>query len=305
MASIARAITRRRSTSRPWRCDTISEVTSTPAATQHLRDLARLRRVRDRIDREYAQPLNVEALARGVNMSAGHLSRQFRLAYGESPYSYLMTRRIERAMALLRRGDLSVTEVCFAVGCSSLGTFSTRFTELVGMPPSTYRRPAGTPDGGDAAVRREAGDQTDQESRSAGHRAAPSVTGMDITIYQTFLPHDDPKASVAFYRDTLGFEVRNDVEYNGMHWITVGPADQPGTSIVLHPPAADPGITDDERRTIAEMMAKGTFAGINLATKDVDAPSRSCRPATPRSSRSRPTSPGACATAPSATPPAT
>jgi AraC-like DNA-binding protein len=129
----------------PRRCDTISEVTSTPAATQHLRDLARLRRVRDRIDREYAQPLNVEALARGVNMSAGHLSRQFRLAYGESPYSYLMTRRIERAMALLRRGDLSVTEVCFEVGCSSLGTFSTRFTELVGMPPSTYRAQPGRP----------------------------------------------------------------------------------------------------------------------------------------------------------------
>ena len=114
-------------------------VTGRPACEQHLRDLARLRRVRDRIDREYAQPLDVEALARGVHMSAGHLSREFRLAYGESPYSYLMTRRIERAMALLRRGDLSVTEVCFAVGFSSLGTFSTRFTELVGMPPSTYR----------------------------------------------------------------------------------------------------------------------------------------------------------------------
>jgi AraC-like DNA-binding protein len=113
-----------------------------PAAAQHLRDLARLRRVRDRIDREYAQPLDVEALARGANMSAGHLSREFRLAYGESPYSYLMTRRIERAMALLRRGDLSVTEVCFAVGCSSLGTFSSRFTELVGVPPSVYRRQA-------------------------------------------------------------------------------------------------------------------------------------------------------------------
>ena len=117
-------------------------MTSGPAAEQHLRDLALLRRVRDRIDREYARPLDVEALARGVNMSAGHLSRQFKLAYGESPYSYLMTRRIERAMALLRRGDLSVTEVCFAVGCSSLGTFSTRFTELVGVPPSTYRRRA-------------------------------------------------------------------------------------------------------------------------------------------------------------------
>ena len=121
-----------------------------PASAQHRRDLARLRRVRDRIDREYAQPLDVEALAGGAYMSAGHLSREFKLAYGESPYSYLMTRRIERAMALLRRGDLSVTEVCFAVGCSSLGTFSSRFTELVGMPPSAYRRqatvaPAGIP----------------------------------------------------------------------------------------------------------------------------------------------------------------
>ena len=105
-----------------------------------LEDLARLRRVRDRIDREYARPLNVEALAAGVHMSAGHLSRQFREAFGESPYSYLMTRRIERAMALLRRGDLSVTEVCFEVGCSSLGTFSTRFSELVGRSPSQYRR---------------------------------------------------------------------------------------------------------------------------------------------------------------------
>ncbi|MEV1328584.1 helix-turn-helix transcriptional regulator [Micromonospora costi] len=117
-------------------------MTSTSLEAQRLSDLARLRRVRDRIDREYAQPLNVEALARAVHMSAGHLSRQFRLAYGESPYSYLMTRRIERAMALLRRGDLSVTEVCFAVGCASLGTFSTRFTELVGVPPSVYREQA-------------------------------------------------------------------------------------------------------------------------------------------------------------------
>ncbi|MBB4663871.1 helix-turn-helix domain-containing protein [Conexibacter arvalis] len=115
-------------------------MSSRPASAQRLSDLARLRRVRDRIDREYAQPLDVEALARGVHMSAGHLSRQFRLAYGESPYSYVMTRRIERAMALLRRGDLTVTEVCFEVGCSSLGTFSSRFAALVGMPPSEYRR---------------------------------------------------------------------------------------------------------------------------------------------------------------------
>jgi AraC-like DNA-binding protein len=128
-------------------------VTETSVSAQRLRDLALLRQVRDRIDREYAQPLDVEALARGVHMSAGHLSRQFRLAYGESPYAYLMTRRIERAMALLRRGDLSVTEVCFAVGCASLGTFSSRFTELVGVPPSTYRREgAGATEGMPACV---------------------------------------------------------------------------------------------------------------------------------------------------------
>ena len=107
-----------------------------------LRELRLLRKVRDRIDRDYAQPLDVEALARGVHVSAGHLSRAFRAAFGESPYSYLMTRRIERAMTLLRRGDLSVTEVCFAVGCASLGTFSTRFSELVGMSPSEYRQAA-------------------------------------------------------------------------------------------------------------------------------------------------------------------
>src|SRR6058998_2170878 len=127
---------------------TISQAANRPAVDQHLRDLATLRRVRDRIDREYAQPLDVEALARGAHMSAGHLSREFRRAYGESPYGYLMTRRIERAMALLRRGDLSVTEVCFAVGCSSLGTFSTRFTELVGVPPSVYRGQTGPEAGG-------------------------------------------------------------------------------------------------------------------------------------------------------------
>lgn len=129
---------RRRGTRRPWHDRGV------PATTQQqrLRDLARLRAVRDRIDREYAQPLDVEALARGANMSAGHLSREFRAAYGESPYSYLMTRRIERAMTLLRRGDVSVTEACFAVGCSSLGTFSTRFAQLVRMPPGAYRRAA-------------------------------------------------------------------------------------------------------------------------------------------------------------------
>ncbi len=137
---------------------------------EHLQDLARLRRVRDRIDREYAKPLDVEALARDAHMSAGHFSRQFRRAYGESPYSYLMTRRIERAMALLRGGDMSVTEVCFEVGCSSLGTFSTRFTELVGMPPSAYRqREAGAMAGMPPCVAK-------QVSRPVRNREAPAPT---------------------------------------------------------------------------------------------------------------------------------
>ncbi len=136
----------------------------------HLRDLARLRRVRDRMDREFAEPLDVEALARGVHMSAGHLSRQFKQVFGESPYSYLMTRRIERAMTLLRRGDRSVTETCFAVGFSSLGTFSTRFTELVGMSPSEYGRRARTAGSGElpSCV-------TKQVTRPIRNREAPAV----------------------------------------------------------------------------------------------------------------------------------
>lgn len=147
-------------------------MTAKPETTQRLRDLARLRRARDRIDREYAQPLDVETLAHGVHMSGGHFSRAFRLAYGESPYSYLMTRRIERAMALLRRADLSVTEVCFEVGCASLGTFSTRFTELVGMPPGAYRRAAaGATDGLPPCVAR-------QVTRPIRNREAPP-TGSD------------------------------------------------------------------------------------------------------------------------------
>ncbi|WP_329491053.1 helix-turn-helix transcriptional regulator [Kitasatospora sp. NBC_01246] len=124
---------------------------------QRLADFARLRRVRDRIDREYARPLDVAALARDANMPAGQLSREFRAAYGRSPYAYLMARRIERAAALLRRGDLGVTEVCRAVGCASLGTFTTRFTELVGMPPGAFRRRAADAAGAaDAAAGRPA-----------------------------------------------------------------------------------------------------------------------------------------------------
>jgi AraC-like DNA-binding protein len=146
------------------------QVTSESAEQQRLRDLARLREVRDRIDRDYVQPLDVEALARGVHMSAGHLSREFKRVYGESPYSYLMTRRIERAKALLDRGDLSVTEVCFAVGCSTLGTFSTRFSELVGMPPSVYRRQS---DGGTEGI---PSCQAKQVTRPVRNREAPLPT---------------------------------------------------------------------------------------------------------------------------------
>ena len=142
----------------------------TSSDADRLRELALLRRVRDRMDREFAQPLDVEALARGVHMSAGHLSRQFKAAFGESPYSYLMTRRIERAMTLLRRGDLSVTEVCFEVGSSSLGTFSTRFTELVGMSPSEYARRARSSAAGElpSCV-------TKQVTRPVRNREAPAV----------------------------------------------------------------------------------------------------------------------------------
>jgi len=158
------------------------QVTSRPAAAQRLSDLARLRRVRDRIDREYAQPLDVEGLARGVTMSAGHLSREFRLAYGESPYSYLMTRRIERAMALLRRGDLSVTEVCFAVGCGSLGTFSTRFTELVGVPPSVYRRRAARATAGMPSCVAKQVTRPVRNQKSTGRRAANCVMAMASVV---------------------------------------------------------------------------------------------------------------------------
>jgi AraC-like DNA-binding protein len=144
-------------------------MTAKPATPSRLSDLARLRRVRDRIDREYAQPLDVEALARDAHMSAGHFSRQFRLAYGESPYGYLMTRRIERAMTLLRQGDLNVTEVCFAVGCSSLGTFSSRFSELLGMSPSAYRRTAADATAGMASC------VAKQVTRPIRNREAPAI----------------------------------------------------------------------------------------------------------------------------------
>ena len=147
-------------------------MTSSPANDAYLRELTELRRAKDRMDREYAQPLDVESLARDIHMSAGHFSRRFKSAYGESPYSYLMTRRIERAMALLRKGDLSVTEVCFAVGCSSLGTFSTRFSELVGMPPSVYKQEAERSTAGIPACVEK------QVTRPVRNREAPAVEAL-------------------------------------------------------------------------------------------------------------------------------
>ena len=250
---------------------TISQVTSKPAAAQHLRDLARrLRRVRDRIDREYAQLPDAEALAHGAHMSAGHSGRRVPAAYGDIAGLVSDDPAHRARMALVRRGDLSVTDVCFAVGCLSLGTFSTGFTGAGGGAAQHLPAASGGCDGGDAVVRRETGDQTGQESRSAGPGATASLIAMDITIYSSFLPQDDPDAAIAFYRDILGFEVRNDVGYGGMRWVTVGPAGQPGTSIVLYPPAATPGLTDDERRTIAEMMAKGSYGVLLLATPDLD-----------------------------------
>src|SRR3989442_3434794 len=204
------------------------------ASTQHLRDLERLRRVRDRIAREYEQPLDVEALARGVHMSAGHLSR---------------------VSARLRRVAVQLPDdAAYRAGNGAAaswrpqrhrGLFRGRLLVAGYLQQSLHRTgryaaqhlpaPRGERDGGDAAVRGETGDQTDQESRSADDRAATSITAMDLTIHATFLPHDDPDASLAFYRDTLGFEVRNDVGYGGMRLVTGGPPRPPRPSVLPEP----------------------------------------------------------------------
>lgn len=166
----------------PLRGSTTAPRTSSSAGRRiPVEDLVRLRQVRDRIDREYREPLDVEALARGVALSSGHLSRLFRRAYGESPYSYLMTWRIERAMSLLRQGGLSVTEVCFEVGSSSLGTFSTRFSELVGMPPSEYRdRADHDPDGLPTCVVRHATRPLRKPPGDAAEKPAGNPAGNPI-----------------------------------------------------------------------------------------------------------------------------
>ena len=274
-------------------------MTRASRAPRTLADLKRLacRRPSTCIDTASgAQPARTSTALRAKRTaSAGHLSRQFRLAYGESPYGYLMTRRIERAMALLRRGDLSVTEVCFEVGCSSLGTFSTRFTELVGVPPSVYRREAASATAGMPPCVGEAGDETDQESRSAGSGAAPSVTAMEHHHSLKLPPaRATRRRPVAFYRDTVASRSATTSRYGGMHWITVGPPGQPGTAMRPRtrwpPPPASP--TTSAARS-PRSMAKETDAGIEAwPTADLDADLRAAggrRRA--RSSRSRPTQP--------------
>ena len=279
----------------PPRDGTISLVTSRSASAQHLRDLAVLRRVRDRIDREYAQPLDVESLARGAHMSAGHLSRQFRLAFGESPYSYLMTRRIERAMALLRRGDLSVTEICFDVGCPSWAPSALASPSWSGCRPvptgasSRVRWP-----GCRRAWRNRSPDRSGIEKRHRG--VIRSMTAMDLTIYQTLLPHEDPGrvpdllSRHARLRGPQRRQIRRVALDHGRA------PDQPGTSIVLYPPAATPGITDDERRTIAEMTAKGPSPASTRLLKDLDGAFERLQVGEPRSIRTiRPTTSLRCA----------
>ena len=208
-------------------------MTSSPVSDSRRRDLALLRRVRDRMDREYAQPLDVEALARGVHMSAGHLSREFKAAYGESPYSYLMTRRIERAMALLRRGDLSVTEVCFAVGCQSLGTFSTRFTELVGMPPSEYRRQAAGRHG--RACRRARPRRSPDRSGIEKHRPPAARSVERHGHHHSHHASSRTTTRTPRWRSTATSSASRSATTSAtraMRWLTVGPAGpaRPSTS---------------------------------------------------------------------------
>jgi AraC-like DNA-binding protein len=204
---------------------------------EELANLAHLRRARELMDRAYARPLDVAALARAALMSRAHFSRKFRATYGETPYAYLMTRRIERAKALLRRGDLSVTEVCAAVGCSSLGSFSARFTQLVGETPTAYRardhRALASVPGCIAKDLTRPSRKTEQDRRSGRDGGSPSVRGMNLTLSTCFVLVHDPDLALGFYRDALGLELRNDVAREDFRWITVGAAAQPDVSIVL------------------------------------------------------------------------
>ena len=237
-----------------------------------LDELRRLRRARDRMDREFAQPLDVPALARTALMSPAHFSRRFREAYSETPYSYLMTRRIERAQALLRRGDYTVTEACFAVGCTSLGSFSARFTELVGETPSAYRarrprRAAGGRDvPGDGA---DAASQSRAVSEKRPRPPPPSIAGMSISLSTVHILVDDPEAALGFYRDALGWTVANEVSNGEFSWITLVNESQPGLAIVLSQPHA--GRSKEDGDALAALLAKGEIYPAHFRTDDLDA----------------------------------
>jgi len=235
-------------------------------------ELAHLRRARDLMDREYARPLDVPAMAKAALMSPSQFARRFRDAYGETPYAYLMCRRIERAMALLRRGELSVTEVCLAVGATSLGSFSSRFSELVGKAPAptgratTARRrrcPPASPGRGrvPSAIR--------QERRSRASPYGPSVDGMTLKLSHTFMIVDDQDKALAFYRDVLGLELKNDVPLGDERWLTVASPEQPDVEIVLV--TASMGHSPQDAEALSALLAKGVLGSAIFATDDLAA----------------------------------
>ena len=245
---------------------------------QELADLAHLRRARDLIDRDYAKPLDVPAMARAALMSPAHFSRKFRAAYGETPYSYLMTRRIERAKALLRQG-MSVTDACVTVGCTSLGSFSSRFTEIVGETPVAVPRPRPPRPRGRPVVRDQGGDapaahaaparsRSEQDRRSARPARCSYGRGMTVTVSTMFIPVHDPDDALGFYRDALGLEVRNDVAADGFRWVTVGTPGQ-DVDIVLSQPHG--GRSQAEGDALLTLVTQGSLQAAIFRADDLDA----------------------------------
>ncbi len=258
---------------------------------EEIADLVHLRRARDLMDRDYAQPLDVPAMARAALMSPAHFSRKFRAAYGETPYSYLMTRRIERAKALLRQG-MSVTDTCVAVGCTSLGSFSSRFTEIVGVTPSQYRardhrRPRGRAvvreHGRDAATayhghglsrrrrRRSTGRPVGRRHRAGSEKRATGRCSygrrMTVTVSAMFIPVHDPDDALGFYRDALGLEVRTDVASDGFRWVTVGAPGQ-DLDIVLFQPHG--GRSQVEGDALLSLVTQGSLQAAIFRSDDLD-----------------------------------
>ena len=252
---------------------------------EEIADLAQLRRARDLMDRDHAQPLDVPAMARAALMSPAHFSRKFRAAYGETPYCYLMTRRIERAKALLRQG-MSVTDTCVAVGCTSLGSFSSRFTEIVGQTPSQYR----ARDHRDLEVvsmcvsksRRDRGapeprsERRRPTSRVGRHKAGSEKRAGSVGLRSSHVSHrvrnvhpfHDPDAALGFYRDALGLEVRNDVASDGFRWVTVGaPGEE--VEIVLFQPHG--GRSQVEGDALLSLVTKGSLQAAIFRSDDLDA----------------------------------